>query len=110
MKARFYRLRAIGSGQQRCSIMEIPHIPPPAESFLSRRDVAQPGRALAWGARGRQFKSARPDQFLAEKCRVPNRRNCRREHPNLSASEASATKACEGSALVATESFKSAPS
>jgi hypothetical protein len=29
-------------------------------SFL-RRDVAQPGRALAWGARGRQFKSARPD-------------------------------------------------
>jgi hypothetical protein len=25
--------------------------------------VAQPGRALAWGARGRQFKSARPDQF-----------------------------------------------
>jgi hypothetical protein len=31
-------------------------------AFLSRRDVAQPGRALAWGARGRQFKSARPDQ------------------------------------------------
>ena len=31
-------------------------------TFLSR-DVAQPGRALAWGARGRQFKSARPDQF-----------------------------------------------
>src|SRR6185312_17480974 len=28
----------------------------------SSRDVAQPGRALAWGARGRQFKSARPDQ------------------------------------------------
>jgi hypothetical protein len=28
----------------------------------SCRDVAQPGRALAWGARGRQFKSARPDQ------------------------------------------------
>jgi hypothetical protein len=27
------------------------------------RDVAQPGRALAWGARGRQFKSARPDHF-----------------------------------------------
>ncbi len=32
--------------------------------FLPSRDVAQPGRALAWGARGRQFKSARPDQFL----------------------------------------------
>ena len=29
----------------------------------SRRDVAQPGRALAWGARGRQFKSARPDHL-----------------------------------------------
>src|SRR5580698_10592514 len=28
------------------------------------RDVAQPGRALAWGARGRQFKSARPDQSI----------------------------------------------
>jgi hypothetical protein len=27
------------------------------------RDVAQPGSALAWGARGRQFKSGRPDQF-----------------------------------------------
>jgi hypothetical protein len=33
-----------------------------AADFLCRRDVAQPGRALAWGARGRQFKSARPDQ------------------------------------------------
>ena len=31
-----------------------------AADFI-RRDVAQPGRALAWGARGRQFKSARPD-------------------------------------------------
>jgi len=30
--------------------------------ILPSRDVAQPGRALAWGARGRQFKSARPDQ------------------------------------------------
>ena len=28
---------------------------------VNRRDVAQPGRALAWGARGRQFKSAHPD-------------------------------------------------
>jgi hypothetical protein len=25
------------------------------------RDVAQPGSALAWGARGREFKSRRPD-------------------------------------------------
>src|SRR5437762_11980452 len=33
---------------------------------LYRRDVAQPGRALAWGARGRQFKSARPDHLLLE--------------------------------------------
>jgi hypothetical protein len=29
------------------------------------RDVAQPGSALAWGARGREFKSRRPDQSLA---------------------------------------------
>ena len=26
-----------------------------------RRDVAQPGSALAWGARGPEFKSRRPD-------------------------------------------------
>src|SRR6202795_1429515 len=29
------------------------------------RGVAQPGSALAWGARGRKFESCRPDQFLA---------------------------------------------
>ena len=27
------------------------------------RGVAQPGSALAWGARGRRFKSSRPDQY-----------------------------------------------
>ena len=27
------------------------------------RDVAQLGSALAWGARGRKFKSCRPDHF-----------------------------------------------
>src|SRR6185437_10988432 len=32
---------------------------PPLDRF---RDVAQPGSALAWGARGREFKSRRPDQ------------------------------------------------
>ena len=26
------------------------------------RDVAQPGSALAWGARGREFESRHPDQ------------------------------------------------
>src|SRR3954471_23015534 len=38
-------------------------LPYPRTSRVSShsRDVAQPGRALAWGARGRQFKSARPD-------------------------------------------------
>ncbi len=35
--------------------------PPPGGVF--HRDVAQPGSALAWGARGREFKSRRPDQF-----------------------------------------------
>ena len=29
---------------------------------LRVRGVAQPGSALAWGARGRRFKSFRPDQ------------------------------------------------
>jgi hypothetical protein len=29
--------------------------------LLSLRDVAQPGSALAWGARGRWFESSRPD-------------------------------------------------
>ena len=28
------------------------------------RAVAQPGSALAWGARGREFESLRPDHFL----------------------------------------------
>jgi hypothetical protein len=27
-----------------------------------RRGVAQPGSVLAWGARGREFESPRPDQ------------------------------------------------
>ncbi len=37
---------------------------------IERRGVAQPGSALAWGARGRRFKSGRPDQhrgFVQEK-------------------------------------------
>ena len=29
-----------------------------------RRGVAQPGSARAWGARGRRFKSSRPDQII----------------------------------------------
>ncbi len=31
--------------------------------FADVRDVAQPGSALAWGARGREFESRRPDSF-----------------------------------------------
>ena len=30
--------------------------------FAIFRDVAQPGSALAWGARGREFESRHPDQ------------------------------------------------
>src|SRR6266516_999455 len=53
---------------------------------VKRRDVAQPGRALAWGARGRQFKSARPDHLLLEilrcaqdfACGLPSLRASRR--------------------------------
>jgi hypothetical protein len=32
-------------------------------SKILNRGVAQPGSALAWGARGQQFESARPDQL-----------------------------------------------
>ncbi len=31
---------------------------------MDRRGVAQPGSALAWGARGREFESRRPDQII----------------------------------------------
>ncbi len=52
--------------KNRCSWCKILESTPPPRLRLrpvpSSRDVAQPGRALAWGARGRQFKSARPDQ------------------------------------------------
>ena len=41
------------------------------------RDVAQPGSALAWGARGRQFKSGRPDQFPFFLPASPRDRSCR---------------------------------
>src|SRR6185312_11854917 len=51
-----------------CSVLrcKLEATPKPArpELAVSCRDVAQPGRALAWGARGRQFKSARPDHLL----------------------------------------------
>jgi hypothetical protein len=35
------------------------------------RDVAQPGSALAWGARGRKFESCRPDYFYLIKKPAP---------------------------------------
>jgi hypothetical protein len=70
------------------------------------RDVAQPGRALAWGARGRQFKSARPDHFLTSGNKTDQALtgdvclNCRpTKHPKASAQEQSGCariKACEG--------------
>ena len=34
-----------------------------AQDYQTRRGVAQPGSVLAWGASGRPFKSARPDQY-----------------------------------------------
>ena len=33
------------------------------------RAVVQPGRTLAWGARGREFESRQPDQFVDSKPR-----------------------------------------
>ena len=37
------------------------HLRTRPQRIPSSRDVAQPGSALAWGARGREFKSRRPD-------------------------------------------------
>ena len=67
-----------------------------------RRDVAQPGRALAWGARGRQFKSARPDHFFFVANQLLQSAQhgsaAGREYPNSKAQPRSgcALKACEG--------------
>ena len=48
----------------------------PTEEFRSLytgvRDVAQPGSALAWGARGREFESRRPD---TDDKKLPSLRN-----------------------------------
>ena len=67
------------------------------------RDVAQPGRALAWGARGRQFKSARPDQFLSLRL-VPSQSGMDCKLPIASAprllreaKRSAITRKCEGS-------------
>ncbi len=35
------------------------------------RGVAQPGSALAWGARGREFESHRPDHLLVTSALFP---------------------------------------
>jgi hypothetical protein len=43
----------------------------------SIRGVAQPGSALAWGARGQQFESARPDQFFDLCAETGNSRSTR---------------------------------
>ena len=37
---------------------------PDSPLYFLVRAVAQPGSALAWGARGQEFKSPRPDQIL----------------------------------------------
>ena len=55
-----------------CQLMSKFSLPFPITTLLfnlsllgKRRDVAQPGSALAWGARGRWFKSSRPDHFFS---------------------------------------------
>src|SRR3989304_5487543 len=58
------RLRACGAGTGfRPSENEVTKVLSSAKINISTdRDVAQPGSALAWGARGRWFESSRPDQ------------------------------------------------
>ena len=46
--------------------------PAPATNFVkiwltTRRGVAQPGSAFAWGAKGHEFKSRRSDHFIVPK-------------------------------------------
>jgi hypothetical protein len=36
----------------------------PFDSYPLKRAVAQLGRALEWGSRGRGFESRRPDHFM----------------------------------------------
>jgi hypothetical protein len=77
------------------------------------RDVAQPGRALAWGARGRQFKSARPDQII-QLIAYRLYRQCSwqlpiREAPQPRSRERMPNLACEGcEAQPSPRQFKSA--
>ena len=42
--------------------MQVENFFPTSDILLVFRGVAQPGSALAWGARGREFESRRPDQ------------------------------------------------
>ncbi len=62
------------------------------------RDVAQPGRALAWGARGRQFKSARPDHASSPQLSSKARRKPAHEAPQPcgAAQRARTKRDCEG--------------
>ena len=43
--------------------LDVADILPDYFEFIYFRDVVQPGRALAWGARCRRFESSRPDQI-----------------------------------------------
>ncbi len=69
--------------------------------FPSRRDVAQPGSALAWGARGRRFKSARPDHSFSTRkpAGTVEAFNCRpTQYPKFASRRAAAAtkKDCKG--------------
>src|SRR5450432_2183115 len=44
--------------------------------MVSRRGVAQPGSAPAWGAGGRRFKSSRPDHYLFEWTQARHQEPC----------------------------------
>ncbi len=69
----------------RCKLNKTPKAGSRQEPARLCRDVAQPGRALAWGARGRQFKSARPDHLLSHlnQSFSSDLRGRPTKHPNL---------------------------
>ncbi len=83
-----------------CKLIQTPEAGSPEPARLCR-DVAQPGRALAWGARGRQFKSARPDHYISSKLTsfassIPCGTADPRSAPTLNPPWRIPSQACEG--------------
>ena len=97
----FRTIRQQRNTRRWCKLIQTPEAGSPEPAPLCR-DVAQPGRALAWGARGRQFESARPDHYslIRPSSSHHHRSSCCRstKHPNHAQqrSGCASSPACEG--------------